>query len=71
MRCNPTLNALGAIVAKAHAAAVDGVDLRVGVEVANACDDSRFKQAKTSTREQNNTHLEYRTRRESDRWPRT
>jgi hypothetical protein len=70
MRCNPTLNSLGAIVAKAHATAVDGVDLGVGVEVPNACNESRLKHSETSTHESNNTHLEYRIRLEIDRLPR-
>ncbi len=35
--CDPALDALGAVVAETHAAAVDGVDLGVRVEVADAC----------------------------------
>ena len=36
--CDPTLNAFSAIVTEAHAAAVNGVDLWVCVQVSDTCD---------------------------------
>ena len=39
VRGDPALDALGTVVAEAHATPVDGVDLRVGVEVADTWGD--------------------------------